>query len=375
MFIPSVFRKSYYPLNKITISKSRLLHNYSYLSGISKNLKIAPVLKSNAYGHGINNVAKILDRVGAPFFCVDSLYEAYELLKLKIKTPILIMGFVHPENLKVKKLPFSFAVYDKKTAREINKYQPNSNIHIFVDTGMHREGIPIDEFSDFVKYIKNLGKLKIDGLMSHLGESEDPKNKNTLLQLKNFKFARKILKAEGIDPRWIHIGNSSAILNYNDYQDVIGNVSRSGIAIYGIDPAGVDKQIEPVLELKTYLNQVKPMQKNNSLGYSFTFKAAQNMVIGILPLGYHDGVDRRLSNKGVVKIEGRTCSIIGRVSMNLTTIDITNIQKPETGMEVVVYSRNKEDVNSIYNLAKKINTIPYDLLVNLTTSTRREVVI
>ena len=103
MFIPSVFRKSYYPLNQITISKSRLLHNYSYLSGISKNLKIAPVLKSNAYGHGINNVAKILDRVGAPFFCVDSLYEAYELLKLKIKTPILIMGFVHPENLKVKK--------------------------------------------------------------------------------------------------------------------------------------------------------------------------------------------------------------------------------------------------------------------------------
>ena len=225
-----------------------------------------------------------------------------------------------------------------------------------------------------MKYIKNLGKLKIDGLMSHLGESEDPKNKNTLLQLKNFKFARKILKAEGIDPRWIHIGNSSAILNYNDYQDVIGNVSRSGIAIYGIDPAGVDKQIEPVLEFKTYLNQVKPMQKNNSLGYSFTFKAAQNMVIGILPLGYHDGVDRRLSNKGVVKIEGRTCSIIGRVSMNLTTIDITNIQKPETGMEAVVYSRNKEDVNSIYNLAKKINTIPYDLLVNLTTSTRREVV-
>src|SRR5882672_7179144 len=106
------FRKKYSPSNKIEISESALLSNYKYLSDLSA-LKIAPVLKSNAYGHGLPLVAKILDNVGAPFFCVDSLYEAYELLKISIKTPILIMGYTHPDNLKVKKLPFSFAVYDK----------------------------------------------------------------------------------------------------------------------------------------------------------------------------------------------------------------------------------------------------------------------
>src|SRR5579863_9685663 len=130
MDILANFKKTYFPLNKIEISRTALLQNYQYLSDLS-NLKIAPCLKSNAYGHGLPLVAKILDNVGAPFLCVDSLYEAYELFNLKVKTPILIMGYTFLNNLKVKKLPFSFAVYDRETLEILSKYQPHIGIHLF----------------------------------------------------------------------------------------------------------------------------------------------------------------------------------------------------------------------------------------------------
>ncbi|HBQ50661.1 TPA: hypothetical protein DD690_01620, partial [Candidatus Daviesbacteria bacterium] len=128
----------YKTLNRIEISRKNLLENYRFLSAINRKIKIAPVLKSNGYGHGIIEVAQILDKVGAPFFCVDSLYEAYELYKAKIKTPVLIMGYTNPENLKIKKLLFSFAVFDLQTVEILNKYQPGCAVHIFVDTGMSR---------------------------------------------------------------------------------------------------------------------------------------------------------------------------------------------------------------------------------------------
>src|SRR3989344_6772460 len=117
-----IFKKMYKTLNRIEISRKNLLENYRFLSAINRKIKIAPVLKSNGYGHGIIEVAQILDKVGAPFFCVDSLYEAYELYKAKIKTPVLIMGYTNPENLKVKKLPFQYAVYDIGLAAVINNY-------------------------------------------------------------------------------------------------------------------------------------------------------------------------------------------------------------------------------------------------------------
>src|SRR6266516_2620701 len=109
MQFSSFFKKRYYPLNTIEISASALLENYRYLSRLAKDMVVAPVLKSNAYGHGLTPVAKVLDRISPSFFCVDSLYEAYDLLKNNIKTSILVMGYVNPDNLKVKKLPFSYA--------------------------------------------------------------------------------------------------------------------------------------------------------------------------------------------------------------------------------------------------------------------------
>ncbi|HUQ85472.1 MAG TPA: alanine racemase [Candidatus Limnocylindrales bacterium] len=373
MSFRSFLGNKYHPLNSIELSRSALINNFSYLAKIDKELNIVPVLKSNAYGHGLIQVAKALDKLNAAYFCVDSLYEAYELLNHNIKTPVLILGYVDPENLKIKKLPFSYAVSSMDMIEAISKYQSHAGIHIFVDTGMSREGIRIEELATFLDYIKSFGNMRVDGLMSHLAASEKFDNSKTTRQVKNFKKAQLICSTAGIFPKWVHLGNSSAVLNYRKYKKKIGNLARCGIAIYGIDPEKVNTKLQPALEFKTKINQVKNILKGEGIGYNFTYIAKKKMTIGVLPVGYFDGVDRRLSNSGFVTVNNQLCPVIGRVSMNITLIDLSNIKSPSVGDSVVVYSNKIKEKNSILSASRLCQTIPYDLLVGLASTTKRSV--
>ncbi|KKQ76229.1 alanine racemase [Candidatus Daviesbacteria bacterium RIFCSPLOWO2_02_FULL_38_18] len=334
----------YKTLNRIEISRKNLLENYRFLSAINRKIKIAPVLKSNGYGHGIIEVAQILDKVGAPFFCVDSLYEAYELYKAKIKTPVLIMGYTNPENLKIKKLLFSFAVFDLQTVEILNKYQPGCAVHIFVDTGMSREGVTLEDLPDFLKTLKKLN-VKVDGLMSHLAGGMDK------LQIQRFHQAQKLVQKYGFSPKWIHLGTS-------------GNMARVGLKLY---------LQKPILKFISHLAQVKKIKKSERVGYDRTYKAKKDTIIGIIPAGYYDGVNRGLSNKGFVKIKNIFCPIIGRVSMNMTTVDLSKTYA-KIGDEVIIYSDNPQNKNSVENAAKICKKIPYEILVNLAESTKRIIV-
>ena len=258
--ILNIFKKEYKSLNFIEISKANLIHNYNYLSSLNRKIKIAPVIKSNGYGHGIVNIAKILAPQNPPFFCVDSLFEAYELLKANIKTPILITGYTNPENLKVKKLPFSFAVFTQDLLRAINDYQLQSRIHIFVDTGMRREGVRVEELPEFLDALKQFPNLKIEGVMSHLASTNgkgDPVFQN---QIRNFKKALEIFRNYKIKPKWIHIAASGGLVNKetNEIVSQISNLSRAGIALFGL----VDnKNLIPTLRLITHLAQIKTLKK------------------------------------------------------------------------------------------------------------------
>jgi alanine racemase len=370
----SFLKRTYEPLNRIEISTAHLWHNYHYLTGIDRNLKIAPVLKSNAYGHGIKLIAHCLDRFNLPFFCVDSLYEAYELLKVRVKTPILIMGTIHPHSVRTKGLPFSYAVYTKELLRALNAYQPHAKIHLFVDTGMHREGISFNELPEFLRYIKSNTSLSVDGLMSHFGESNEPKSPFTKKQVIQFQQVQDIVHSFGFHPQWIHIANSSALLHHTEFKGELGNLVRCGIALYGIDPEGKNPNLQPVLELKTQITQVKQLRKGESIGYDFTYTAPKNMTIGVLPIGYHDGIDRRLSNIGYVSVNGKNCQIVGRVSMNITTVGISSVSNTHIGQEVIVYSNQPKRNNSIQQGAIIAKTIPYDLLVRLSSTTKRVLV-
>ncbi|MBI2040253.1 alanine racemase [Candidatus Microgenomates bacterium] len=364
-----IFKKDYRTLNLIEISKTNLINNFKYLSSLNRRIKIAPVIKSNAYGHGIIELAKILDPLGAPFFCVDSLYEAYELLKVHIKTPILIIGYTDPQNYMVKKLPFSYAVYDIETVKILSKYQPGCGVHIFVDTGMHREGISLEDLPNFLTAMKQFKNLKIEGLMSHLASTDDKNDPLNRIQIKNFKKALTICKKYKVYPQWIHIQNSDG-LAFN-LPGCRLNMARIGLALYGISS---DPNLKPVLTLKSKIIQIKKLRRGDRVGYGGTFTAKKDMLMGILPIGYYDGVDRRLSNKGYVLVEGVVCPIIGRVSMNIATVDLSKVANPYIGQKVLVYSNNPKDPNSIENAAKICQTIPYDILVHLAAPIRRVVV-
>lgn len=353
--ILKALRREYQTLNTIEVSKSNLLGNYKYLSSLNRKVRIAPVVKSNGYGHGIENVQKILDDLNFPFYCVDSLYEAYQLQDAFIQNKIIVMGYTNPENFKIKKLPFSFAVFDLETAKVLNEFQPGSKIHIFVDTGMNREGIPVKDLPIFLEKLKKLPNIKIEGLMSHLASSESKTDPIFASQIKQFNKAKEICKKLKVNPRWFHISATGGIVNPKT-QPIIASVSnlvRTGLALYGFSSSTFDPKLKPTLALKTKIAQIK------------------NVKIGILPIGYYDGIDRRLSNKGWVTINNIPCKILGRISMNINAIDLSKVPNPQVGQEVVVFSSNSSDPNSIENVAKICKTIPYDILISLATSTKR----
>ncbi len=369
-----VFKRSFTPLNLIYISKDRLIENYRELSSVNSEIKIAPVLKSNAYGHGIRLAGKILDGVGAPFLCVDSLYEAFQLYsKSNVDTPILIMGYIDPKSLQVKKLPFSFAIYDFEHGRVLNEYQKGAKVHIFVDTGMNREGVRMEGFADFLEKLKELKNIEVEGLMSHLADPAHADTTLTKMQLSNFQKARELVAAAGLKPKWFHIGGSYGLLN----KLAAGcNLVRVGRAVYGIDnmDSKLNLKLKPALKHTSKIVQIKRIKKGDTVGYNGSFKAKKDMVIGILPLGYNDGVDRRLSDKGVVTVGGVKCPIIGLVSMNITTIDITAVKEPVLGQIAVVYSDNAKDENSVVNMSKAGGVLPHEMLIHIAESTKRVVV-
>lgn len=373
--LKKIFLKKSYPLNKIEISKSKLISNYKYLSTLKPNFAVAPVLKSNAYGHGLNLVAKILDEQNPPFFCVDSLYEAYLLKKAKVKKEILIMGHVDPESLKIKKLPFQFAVFNLETLKTLNEFQSGAKIHIFVDTGMHREGITLTDLPKFLINLNRYPNLKVAGLMSHFASTESVSDKLFLLQLKNFKKAKEILIDFNIQPKWFHLAATGALTDKKIFNSVSlhTNLARGGKALYGYTPHPNSKLL-PILKLTSKLAQIKTLNPGDRVGYNGSFRVSKKIIAGVLPIGYNDGVDRRLSNSGFVKVKGVFCKIIGRVSMNVTTIDLTKVKNPKVGDEVIVYSDNPKDLNSVENAAKICGTISYELLVHLIPSTKRIVI-
>jgi len=368
----SIFkRKPYRHLNKILLDEQALVHNHCFLSNLNPNAQIAPVLKSNAYGHGLTTVAPVFDKLKPLFLVVDSLYEAYELYKQNIKTPILIIGYTDPRNYAIKPLPFHHAIFDLKTAQALNKHQPGCSIHIFVDTGMSREGIQLHNLSNFIQELKKLKNLKIEGLASHFADADNPTDLSfTKKQLKNYHQALKILNNHEINPKWKHISASAGAFKV---KDKTFNLIRVGLAGYGISPFDKNiKELKPALTFQSTLIQIKQLQKGDLVSYNCNYEAPSQMTIGIVPAGYYEGIDRRLSNKGVIKVQNQYCQIIGQVCMNLTIIDLNKVKKPQVGNQVEIYSTDTAAKNSISNQAKTAQTIPYKLLTGLADSIRRE---
>jgi alanine racemase len=368
------FRRSYQTLNLITIKSKALLDNYSFWQKQNPQAKIAPVLKSNAYGHGLELIGRFIDQKMDPsFIAVDSLYEAWKLEKAGVKTPILVIGYTVPDNFKIrKKLKFHLPVFDFETALTLLRYQPQTRLHLKIDTGMNRLGIKPNQVNQFISFLKNhQAQEQIVGIYSHLASAVSDQD-FTRRQVKTFKKVIAQFEQAGFSFNWKHIAATAGSLTVKDPEF---NLVRLGLGFYGYSPFSNSKKtlskLEPALKLTSQIIQTKEVAKGEIVSYGGQFRAPKKMLIGVLPIGYYDGLDRRLSGRGQVKIGRKFCPLLGRICMNIAMVDLSGLKKPFVGQKITVISNRPKDKNSLVSLASLVDTIPYDLLVGLAESTRR----
>lgn len=372
-------RFPYQPLIAVEISKSRILHNLDQFRTMAPRCIVAPVLKSNAYGHGLREVGAILkDQKDIPFFIVDSYFEAVALHSAGIRSPILIIGYSRPETIMHSRLKQAvFAISSIETLNGIARSNRRIPIHIKIDTGMNRQGILPEDIDLAIETIESNPNLDVQGIMSHLSSADNPVTDWTNLQIKAWNKAAKKFRAHFPHIRYFHLG---ATAGHRFSDKIEANVTRLGIGLYGLAERklfpGLDMQ--PVLEMKTVISGVKKVKRGQTVGYDNAFRAPDDMRIATIPAGYFEGVDRRLSDIGFVSVicGGGTyqCPIVGRVSMNITTIDVTRVPDADIGTEVAVISNDPEAENSIIKMARIAGTIPYEIAVRIPSQLKKVIV-
>jgi alanine racemase len=372
----------YQTLNDITISSSALVKNYLYFHSLHPDTAVCPVLKGNAYGHGLTEVARIVDRqIRPPYILVDSLYEAYELYRQKIHTPILIMGYTDPANYAIwKKLPFTFTVYDIDSLLALEKHQPGARIHLKLDTGMCRLGITPAEIPHFIAVLKTCRHLRLEGIYSHLSQADDPKKITfTHNQIRLFKSMVAQFAAAGFTFKYKHIAATAGASIIND---PYFNLVRLGLGFYGYSPFGPHtdlgrqqrQQLQPALTFTSRIALIKAVHPGDQIGYGGSYHVKQDETIAILTAGYHDGLPLGLSNRAsLLFVNGIHCPIVGRISMDMTTVKIPRTVEAKIGDKITVISPQIDDPCSVYKLASLLNTIPYTILTALHPSTRRTI--
>lgn len=377
-------RFPYEPLISIEISKNRLLHNLNEFRKLAPQSNIAPVLKSNAYGHGLIEIARILETArkensdlakDTPFFVIDSYFEALALRSKSIKTPLLIIGYNRPEILLNPNLKnVSYAITSIDTLQQIQQTKRSINIHLKIDTGMHRQGILPDEIKDALQIIKKNQKINLEGVCSHLSDADNIDPSFTKLQIETWNNIVDQITIEFPQIKYIHLSNTYG----HKYSNLIkSNISRLGIGLYGI-AGGFENilDLKPILQMKTIITGIKKIKKGQTVGYNNTFIAENDITIATLPIGYFEGLDRRLSDKGFFEVSGGRiiCPIIGRISMNISTIDVSRVPNLKIGDGVVIISNNPISKNSIQSMAKITQTIPYEIVIYIPEHLRRVVV-
>ena len=355
----------------IYIDKSAILHNLQAYRQAYPELEFAPVLKSNAYGHSLVPMARILDSQKLPFLIVDSYYEARLLRDNNIKSPILIIGYVEANIILQSKLSkISFCITSLEQLRCLSYSKNRLNLHLKIDTGMHRQGIMSSELDEAIKIIKQNPNLNLQGIASHLADADNSKSSSVMQQLKQWSQIQKRLTQEFPNITYTHISATAGVIHTKS--DSTHNLARLGLGLYGISIINNPKvNLRPALSMQTIISGVKSIKKGDTVGYNNTFIAPQDIIIATIPAGYAEGVDRRLSNIGQVEVNGILCPIIGRVSMNITTIDVSNVPQVKLGDIVTIISNDNNSPISVTNIAKTCNTIPYEILIHIPTHLRR----
>lgn len=356
------------------ISLNAIEHNYNVIRNkVADDTKVCCVIKADGYGHGAVELSQIYEKLGADFFAVSNIDEGIEIRKSGSKLPIVILGYTPVSEAKnLAAYNISQAVFSLEYAKELSEKCVEEDcickMHIKVDSGMSRIGFMCQEFPRDEYSIEEiceaccLPNLEVEGLFTHFCVSdEDAEGREfTNKQYENFIHVRDSLKKRGVDISVVHCSNSGAI---EDYPETCCDMVRAGIILYGLAPSSklADRlDLVPAMTLKTVVAFVKEVQKGATISYGRTFTSDRKMKIATVPIGYADGFIRQNAKDGYMMVNGKKAKIVGRICMDQTMLDVTDIEDVKTGDEVVVFGTGENGEPTADSLAENTGTINYE---------------
>lgn len=365
------------------INLENLAYNFhSVKSFVGEKIKYMAIVKADAYGHGAVECARKLEREGIDWFGVALPEEGLELRNAGITKLILCLGgfWNGQENLLLNH-QLTPVIYQIEKADQFNRAAKSAgmvaDIHVKIDTGMGRIGIRFDEVQDFVQKLKEFNNLRVEGIMTHFAAADNLReNDFTELQIERFYQAVKIFEENGFRPIYKDLANSPGAVAHENSR---ANLVRLGGVLYGLGGDVLPKEIEkpelkPVLSLRTKITHLKKVPKGETLGYSRTFRTEKDSLIATIPIGYQDGYCRSLTNIGRAIVNGKFAKIVGRVSMDWTILDVTDIPDVKLDDEVILIGENNNLQISAEELAEKTGTISYEITCGISRRVTRRYV-
>lgn len=363
----------------IEVSASALRANVAAAARIADPAQVIPVVKANAYGHGLALVVRALAEERVPFFAVDSVEEARVIRDASPQSPVLLLGYIPQHQLEeVLESGWSFVCSKREMLSWVMKratIDRPAKIHLEIETGLYRQGADQEELDAMLTLLESAGKrVVVEGICSHFASAEQVENQDVTEQQEQLlREACAHVEARGYAPRWRHIACSAAI-----WLRAPGswNAVRLGISLYGIwSSAGVAEVatqqhsalvLTPALTWKTIVAEVKSVPNGAAIGYGGTERVTRATRLAVLPIGYADGFDRRLSSRGEVLIRGARCRVVGRVCMNMCMVDVTDVPEARVEDEVVLYgSQGAERVSPQDTERQLANFIAYEAVARL----------
>lgn len=355
-----------------TVDLDAVRHNMEAMrANLAEGTKIIGVVKSDGYGHGSVPVAMAID----PYvwgYAVATVEEGVILRKHGIVKPILVLGVVPDDGYDLLiKHGITSAVFQYKRACRLSEAAQRAGkkavIHLVVDTGMSRIGLPVtEEAADEAIKIKGLPGIEVEGMFTHFAKADEADKTATNKQMEQYQKFTDLLLERGLEIPILHCSNSAGIL---DLPAANFHAVRAGISIYGLYPSDqVDKQtvkLKPVMELKSVVSYIKSIVPGTAVSYGGTFVADKDMVIATIPVGYGDGYPRNLSGKGEVLIRGQRAKILGRVCMDQFMVDVTDIEGIEEDDEAVLIGRQGENEITVEDIAETCGGFHYEILCDI----------
>jgi alanine racemase len=370
-------------ISYIELNQSHLLHNYQqFRQLLPPDMKIMSVVKGNAYGHGLHQVANILDQISDCF----GIITLNDLITLRTSTnkPAYLLGYSGNTELEAivqhEGIP---VIYNKDQLTLLDqigkKYQKRVLFNIKIDSFLGRQGILLEEIESFIRLLKPYQNIRLLGIYSHFANIEDTSDfSHAQKQIDGFQHAKQLFIKAGYNDIETHISSTAGTLVY-EHNHGKNTLVRVGIGSYGLWPSSQIKEqglvdLQPVLRWISHIAQVKMVPKNYSIGYGLTYITDKPTKIAVIPQGYADGYDRGLSNKGEVLIQGTRCRVLGRVSMNMFVVDVSHLNIVSAEDEVVLLGTQGNEAITAEDIADKIDTINYEVVTRISPLLPRKIV-